>query len=1455
MSVVMRRIAKQNSTHSPAAGHEPAPHGRHSSAENTLAAHHRSTGSHNSVQIAATPRSTHHGLAQIVTPPPLAYPQLPSAFGSPAQSDLAPSSAYLLNLLPALSLSNPILKPHVPSPPLPTNPDTPHPLSHLTYLPANYAQKFKSRHSKSAPLDSARPSPDRRSSPATHSLMSPSTQQTMASATDMSHRPDGPGIVPNDIPIVEPPPASTALAHRQTTLPPLEKSPLSFFKRPIRLIREKKGPPDPLLVDSNPLSFKTHETNKLAPLSPTLSRPSKLSYNTRAHSDHPSKTSPNPHTHLAPMQKVPSSLSTGSKLNSLLTAAARSIRTGDSRLFESFQSAISPRIPSDNEELQMPPPIQPTWTRTQTPPLLKRIPVPAYRISGDIVKSPISPRLTRTTSLERPKTATKHSRTSSLPHSQAPPAIKLSTPQEHPRISRQDLDKDQCETIEKLSEPEVDNKSAHVSPLPSQPEPTQIQVSPSDGQLRTSTPQDPNLNIQPHPTLLLEGDSDGLDNQYSEPPQPTPAIEHPIHKPELYLSGARSHRSASTLSYEDFRGLVSRAMGSPLTINHRIKYRKSYMSQRESQASQLSLSPLNDQKDERPPHGDRDSVSAPVIEVNKRFLQRESSLASVHEAKRKSFECMPLPALPPPSAHERIPPAKDNHAATAAVATIKKQARPWTMVIPGSFSGRKELPKLLPELKRKNHKEEKLVASPSRKSPLAQRKTRHSYPLRLAPHFSPLEQVSIDLRFLDPVSQTGKPLHLEIRTAGELEYRDNLSSRTTPSLTPTPTNLMFGFRGEVYEVDKCEKPVDVRQSIKVPFDYDQEHEVKSLLDYQSLNTIRLSQAFGEEKQPTDLAVEQHDKPAHSPGSNNPQFETEVAIPEQGLDSQHVVSDLPPRIDLDLDDLAQSIELKEICLIGAAGEADKEDFRAGRLQRRITQEILIEPPSPRLSERNCSTENIMETLSIDIGSSEDDSFRLPDDSLPFEFGTEPKIINPETSLEMAASILGQPVPEVSKEIWRGFERLHSMTEARFMESEGKELREVLGRLFEPGTPTANPTTEVGVQTDPVAFASRNDHFVSQPPFIIRKDSTRRVADALKRLSNKADQTIHSPSTDPLPRHLTRHSFQSERGFAPVYRESIASLQDYAKSGGARMDSPRTSAGGNNRTTTPWSERKQTGLNEISEFKRFSSKRTAHSIHLSHFSSPLRQTPTLESHLGLLSYSPLTTSPILTETVLGALDNALRAEETFQREKQHLQSVARRQSQTIESLLLDKEILSLEVTRLTGLVELLTRDHNLLNERIDKAEEAFEKMPPAPPKNPPPTTVGDGGGGGYHSPDETASYCTAAADPIHKTTTRVSLLADQKADQKRQHAAAGREQQQPLTETDDGVMGGDSEESSDDDDDDDEDDDRDSLCDPEQDSVIQSAVILFASPRTQPFTHPKIHSPIPGSYPVLPSVPGP
>lgn len=56
--------------------------------------------------------------------------------------------------------------------------------------------------------------------------------------------------------------------------------------------------------------------------------------------------------------------------------------------------------------------------------------------------------------------------------------------------------------------------------------------------------------------------------------------------------------------------------------------------------------------------------------------------------------------------------------------------------------------------------------------------------------------------------------------------------------------------------------------------------------------------------------------------------------------------------------------------------------------------------------------------INIGSSENESMG----GMESGYGL-PKVINPEALLEMAASILGQPVPE---ELSRGFERLHAST---------------------------------------------------------------------------------------------------------------------------------------------------------------------------------------------------------------------------------------------------------------------------------------------------------------------------------------------------------------------------------------------------------------------------------------------
>ncbi|KAH9467460.1 hypothetical protein Pst134EA_011104 [Puccinia striiformis f. sp. tritici] len=1347
-------------------------------------------------------------------PPILPYPQLPASFSSPGPSsitagpkktrsiDLTAKLSYLsltgasrpsphLLPLPKASISNPIIKPvsapqEPPAPPLlanRTNSDS-FPLSHLTYLPANYAQKFKASH-KPVTLEivSLGYSPS-------YNPMKPSGHETKASV-DTTRR-EGRGLQPAGTAAIQPAENQQAAA--------VEKSTISFFKRPIRIMRDKKGPPNPLVVNADPSSIKTNENIKPTPLSPGSNRPSRTP-NHKAHSDNISKLM-NETSSLPMMQKGPSSSSTGSKLNSLLNAAARSIRTGDSRLFESFHHALSPRLAPESDKT-LPNPIQ-SWDLNQNSTYsansLKRIPVPRYNISEVINPSPLSSRPVRATSFDRPKTATKHSRTASMPYSQAPFALQHATPLHHPRISQQQDAEDETETVEKLSV--EDEKAGQVANFAKEG-PTQIAG-------------ESNVNIQVQPTLRVEVESNPLEiSSYSlESSQLAPAGGDPLSPtPELSLTGARAQRSSSTLSYEDFREMVSRAMGSPLTVNHTITHRNSCLSPSNSISRQAV-----DVTHERAP--DRSSVAKPVIDTQQitgGFLQRNSS---VQEEKRKSFQNMPLPALPNPSstvsARSQQPTGPGN---------IKKQPRPWTMSVPGSFGDCEVLKRLQPTFGTPlhDHQEEKFVkdanlqhapvTSSTLETSLPPRRIRHSYPLRLTPNPSPLEQVSNGRSFPHPVGQTGsgRPLLFKFETSGEIGYRQNRSSRLTPCLTTPCTNLMFGFRGEVYEVDKCEKPSDIRQSVKASFDYDQEYAVKSLLDYRTSNP-KLSEAFDQDD-----------------------------------------ADLLPTIDLELDEMSQSIELKEICLIGSDHVDDVQDNLAANNQSQdlITQKISIERPSPRLSQRTCSAEHVLENLSIDRGSSEEDSFRLSDESKGFELGSEPKIINPETSLEMAASILGQPVPAVSKEIWKGFERIHSMSEGRFLESDGKEGLDILARLFEPGTRhNATSTNEAAVQTDPVAFTQRNDHFSLQPPFIIRRSSTRRVADALKKLANKTDQPdSYSKENLPLIPTPSRHSFQSEGFCASPSRAGYSSLQDFVKAD--QRDTPRTP--GMNKQ--PWSERRH----DMSELRRFNTARPAvHSIHVSHY-SPLRQNTSVESNRSLRCHSPLTTSPILTETVLDALDNTLRAEETFQREKIHLQSIARRQSQTIENLLLDKEVLSLEVARLTGLVELLTRDHNLLNERIDKAEEAFEKIPcSASLKN----TCNQSTLSTSQSPDnQTASTAETSTD---------NCKAQNETEKEEKSGLSNG----ILTETDDGMMGGDSEyfeeEVEVEDDGDEEDDDRDSLCDPEQGSMIHNHVI-FNSPR-YPFVngisssntitstnnhanknHQSSPITIPAPYPLLPTVP--
>ncbi|KNZ53567.1 uncharacterized protein VP01_31g3 [Puccinia sorghi] len=1401
----------------------------------------------------------------------LPYPQLPSSFSSPASSRLSAPAPY--NLVPKLFLSNPQDPPTAsPNPSLRTVSDTP-PLAHLTYLPANYAQKFKAHNSKPTHFEVA--TLERRFSPSLAHMKPSSAHETKASG-DLSHW-DGRGIQPLDMtsvveltPAPQAPSPSTVLTTQLPALQtPPEKSTLSFFKRPIRMIREKKGLPAQLVMDPDPLSIRPNA----APLSPGLLRPPKLP-NTRTLSDQ-SKPLASGQSTLPAIQKSPSFSSTGSKLNSLLTAAARTIRTGDSRILESFQSALPPRVVPDSELARMPPPMQ-SWTRNHPPISIKRIPVPPYKpVSDDPAAAQPSShpafRLSRTTSMERPKSAIRHSRNSSLPLSQAPPALQeLSTPLllHHEPTSRPlDLEPDHVETIDKISEV-VDEEKAplHVSPSLTGSA-LEVQPPPSAEDLPI---------IQPHPILMLE-DSDCLDGTCDVSQGSAKEEEPSSHGQELFLMGTRSHRRASTMSYEDFRGLVSRAMGSPLTVNHRFKYRNSYLSQRESYESSQSLAAAaaGFLKEE----SDHDVAAQVSQKAAGRFLHSDARATSLQEAKRKSFESMPLPALPSPSSipaaaavvvvkEESLPkPAEPvlnitqgSRRPADVVESIRKRGRPWTMAVPGSFHGGKlEFPALVSLLTRPEEDIKRLdrqFPSPTRNASLSTRKTRHSYPLRLTPNLSPLEQLSRGLGFPhDAPPQTGKPLNIEIRPSavGEIDCREKATSRLTPSLTSTPHNLMFGFRGEVYEVEKCEKAVDVRQSIKVPFDHDQESTVKSLLDYQS-PLSRPSHAFVDETHDvTDVLVQTGDMHLGAGPGSYVQSEKEVDITEKDpLCGTEQKKQVFPRSELDLDDPAQPIELNEICLVGG-GENAKEDFRASRLnlQRHPTQqEILVEPPSPRPSERNCSTEVEPEGLSMDRGSSEEESFGVMGDERMggMELGCgPPKVINPETSLEMAASILGQPVPEVSKELWRGIERLHTLTGGRMMTM--LEREEVLDSLFDPSVrrqnaPALLSTADAAVQTDPVVFAPPTEPFPLQPPSIIRKSSTRRIADALKKLiSMKLEEPTESLVMDTS--NLTRqYSSQSERSFVTASRTSVSSLQDDFRGHTAQQDhTPRTSRG-----TTPWSERRQAGLNERMSADLISSRRTApHSIHLSHFSSPLRQ-PSYglgEMHLGgLLSHhssSPLTTSPILTETVLDALENALRAEERFQREKQHLQAVARRQSQTIESLLLDKEVLSLEVTRLTGLVELLTRDHNLLNERIDKAEEAFEKMPGIAKSHPPIIS-------GFHSPDDTACYCTASGEPTLSntaTTAAAPRTGGRSMDQPSSDAMKRHQRVRHAETDDDGTMPVDSDHSAD------EDDDCDSLCDPEQSSIIQHAVVLFASPRSHPFT--QNHSPIPGSYPLLPPVP--
>lgn len=95
------------------------------------------------IKASITTTTSTHGLSP---PAFLPCPQLSCSFRSPASSSLSAPAQY--NLVPKLSLSKPQDPPTAPpNSSLRTVSDTP-PLAHLTYLPANYTEKFKAHNSK-----------------------------------------------------------------------------------------------------------------------------------------------------------------------------------------------------------------------------------------------------------------------------------------------------------------------------------------------------------------------------------------------------------------------------------------------------------------------------------------------------------------------------------------------------------------------------------------------------------------------------------------------------------------------------------------------------------------------------------------------------------------------------------------------------------------------------------------------------------------------------------------------------------------------------------------------------------------------------------------------------------------------------------------------------------------------------------------------------------------------------------------------------------------------------------------------------------------------------------------------------------------------------------------------------------------------------------------------------------
>lgn len=322
----------------------------------------------------------------------------------------------------------------------------------------------------------------------------------------------------------------------------------------------------------------------------------------------------------------------------------------------------------------------------------------------------------------------------------------------------------------------------------------------------------------------------------------------------------------------------------------------------------------------------------------------------------------------------------------------------------------------------------------------------------------------------------------------------------------------------------------------------------------------------------------------------------------------------------------------------------------------------------------------------------------------------KLIGPTTSLEAAAEILGHPIPSISKSIWKSFVDLQIQRQA------GSE--DALQSIAE--------YRDAGVQTEPqeANTPAYCDLVFNPSPLANSKDDVDPPNGKCETDNSVYGVDINPNEIDSLPLHVfdledLNGSLSSDSFVSLAEPDSVLESTPEIPAKIQEATEPNTSTFGaymslGARRSLKEQVRKNPEflghhkMRSISNlYAHHGSQSCHHAIVPSHQAiAQLRDAILVDRNTSVSSSELLSTnkSPMFAETVILALDVALKAEEAFQREKHHLQSVARRQSQTIESLLVDKETLTVEVARLTGLVELLARDHNELNERIDKAEAA-------------------------------------------------------------------------------------------------------------------------------------------------------